>query len=89
MKSIFINPINDLVLFIGLLLIYIIHLIDINSRTEARLPPLDEIREEVASEWRRAKQQQANETFYQSLAQRYQIVVDDAVLQDAKVSAKP
>ncbi len=55
---------------------YGVHLVYIHGRTEARLPPLNEIRERVASEWRRAKQKAANETFYKSLYQTYEIVVD-------------
>lgn len=67
---------------------YGVHLIYINSRTEAQLPPLAEIRERVASEWRGAKQKNANEMFYQSLHQRYEIVLDDDVAKNAVVSAE-
>lgn len=55
---------------------YGLHLIYINSRTQARLPPLEEIRERVARDWRSTKQDQANEVFYQSLFQRYKIILD-------------
>ena len=65
---------------------YGIHLIYINSRTENRLPPLAEIRERVASEWRSTKQHEANEIFYQSLYQRYEIILDDDVAKDAMAS---
>ena len=64
------------------------HLIHINSRTEAELPPLDEIRERVASEWRSTKQKNANDVFYQSLHQRYEIVLDDDVAKSAVVNGK-
>ena len=67
---------------------YGIHLIYIHKRTEARLPPLSEMRERVEREWIRFKQDQANEIFYQSLYQHYEIIVDDAVLKDANISAK-
>ncbi|RLA41413.1 MAG: hypothetical protein DRR42_24680 [Gammaproteobacteria bacterium] len=67
---------------------YGIHLIYINSRTEARLPPLAEIRERVAREWRSTKQHEANEIFYQSLYQRYEIILDDDVAKDAMTSVK-
>jgi len=66
---------------------YGVHLIYIHSRTEARLPSLAEIHERVASEWRTAKQQEANEVFYQSLYQRYKIILDDNVAKDAMASA--
>ena len=67
---------------------YGVHLIHINSRTEAELPPLDEKRERVASEWRSAKQKKTNEVFYQSLHQRYEIVLDDDVAKSAVVNGK-
>ena len=67
---------------------YGVHLIYINSYTEARLPPLAEIRERVASEWRSTKQHEANEIFYQSLYQRYEIILDDSVAKDALANAK-
>jgi hypothetical protein len=56
-----------------------IHLVYINSRTQARLPPLAEIREIVAKEWRTMKQQANNKIFYQSLLQRYEILLDQDV----------
>ena len=62
---------------------YGVHLIHISSRTEARLPPLAEIRESVTREWRTTKQQEANEIFYQSLYQRYEIILDDDVAKGA------
>jgi len=52
------------------------HLIYIHSRSDAQLPALDKIRDRVAQEWRSTKQKAANEVFYQSLYQRYEIVVD-------------
>ena len=67
---------------------YGVHLIYIHSRTKAKLSPLAEIREKVARERLRTKQQEANEIFYQSLLQRYEIVLDDEVAEDAKVSTK-
>ncbi|NOR43389.1 MAG: hypothetical protein GQ572_08635 [Gammaproteobacteria bacterium] len=67
---------------------YGVHLIHISSRTEARLPPLAEIRESVSREWRTTKQQEANEIFYQSLYQRYEIILDDDVANDAMVSSE-
>ena len=62
------------------------HLIYINSRTEAELPPLAEIRERVTRKWRSAKQKAANELFYQSLHQRYKVVIDSEVKKDAMAS---
>ena len=66
---------------------YGVHLIYIHSRTEAKLPPLAEIHEKVARVWLSAKQHESNEVFYQSLFQRYEIILDDDVAKDAKVSS--
>lgn len=67
---------------------YGVHLILVSSRTEERLPPLAEIHDRVATAWRRAKQQAANEIFYQSLHQRYEIVLDVDIRQDVLARAK-
>jgi len=66
---------------------YGVHLIYIHKRTEDHLPPLADIRERAEREWMSLKQYDANEIFYQSLYQRYEIIVDDEVLSDANVSA--
>ncbi|NOR55866.1 MAG: hypothetical protein GQ531_06630 [Sulfurovum sp.] len=67
---------------------YGVHLIYIHERTEDHLPPLADIRERAQREWMSLKQHEVNEIFYQSLHQRYEIIVDDEVLSDANVSAK-
>jgi hypothetical protein len=67
---------------------YGIHLIYIISRTEYRLPSLAKIRERVASELRTTKQHETNEIFYQSLYQRYEIILEEEVAKDARVSAE-
>jgi len=67
---------------------YGLHLIYIRSRTEARLPPLAEIRELVAREWNAAKQKENNEIFYQSLYQRYEIILDDSISNELKMSSE-
>jgi hypothetical protein len=53
------------------------------------LPQLTEIRERVSGEWQAEKQRKSNEVFYQSLRQRYEIVLDDNIVKDAMVSAEP
>lgn len=67
---------------------YGVHFIYIHSRTKDELPPLAEIREKVARDRVSTKQHEANEIFYQSLLQRYEIVLDDDVAKDAKVSTR-
>lgn len=67
---------------------YGVHLIYIHERKEDHLPPLSDIRDHVEREWTSLRQQEANELFYQSLYQRYEITVADEVLSDASLSAK-
>lgn len=67
---------------------YGVHLVYIDSRSEDQLPPLAEIREHVVSEWRITRRNQANEIFYKSLLQRYQIVLDNDVKKDARLNAR-
>ncbi|MCK4674850.1 MAG: peptidyl-prolyl cis-trans isomerase [Gammaproteobacteria bacterium] len=65
---------------------YGLHLIYIHSRTETRLPPLAEIQESVIKQWRTTKQREANEIFYQSIYQRYEIILDYEETEDALLS---
>jgi len=67
---------------------YGVHLIYITSRTAARLPPLAEIHRRVVKAWRTLKQHEANEVFYQSLYQRYEIILDDDVAKNVRLSTK-
>jgi hypothetical protein len=54
---------------------YGLHLVYVNDRTESWLPPLDEIRDSVLYELMAERRQQANKAFYQSLRERYQVIV--------------
>jgi len=65
---------------------YGLHLIYIDEKVTEQLPPLPEIRDRVETQWRKEKQKAANEIFYQSLYQRYNIIIDDAVKQAASSS---
>ena len=65
---------------------YGLHLIYIHTRSNAYLPPLSEMRDRVERAWISTKQREANDIFYQSLLERYEIIVDDEVLSDANVS---
>ena len=67
---------------------YGLHLIYIKTRSNAYLPPLSAMRDRVERVWISTKQREANEIFYQSLLERYEIIVDDEVLSDANVSVK-
>ncbi len=68
---------------------YGVHVVYVKSRSEAWLPTLAEIRERVSSVWRAVKEREANETFYQSLRQRYKIVIKDVIAKDTIMSTKP
>jgi hypothetical protein len=55
---------------------YGVHLVRIETREDARLPALLEIREEVAREWSAARRAAANDDFYRRLAERYEVTVE-------------
>lgn len=56
---------------------YGLHLVRINSITAAIQPELNEVRGKVRSEWLAEKRRLVDESFYQGLRQRYEIVVED------------
>jgi hypothetical protein len=55
---------------------YGLHLVNINQRTEARLPALGEVRDSVLYEVLAERRQQANQAFYKALRNRYQVIVE-------------
>jgi hypothetical protein len=55
---------------------YGVHLVFIQERAEAHVPPLDEIRDAVLREWENDKRLEAKEKLYQSLLERYTVVVE-------------
>jgi parvulin-like peptidyl-prolyl isomerase len=52
------------------------HFVIVDERVKGILPPLDTIREAVRREWLNARQVEAEQTFYNSLRKRYQIVIE-------------
>ena len=68
--------------------VYGVHLVYIKSHNMPRLPQLSEIRERVSSEWKAEKQRKTGDVFYQSLLQRYEIVLDDNIINNAMVGAE-
>jgi len=58
---------------------YGVHLVLVEERREARTPGLADVRSDVAADWLRARQVEANEAFYQSLLRSYTVVVGDDV----------
>jgi hypothetical protein len=63
---------------------YGLHLIYISERMEGRMPPLAEVRDAVRREWANARRAEANETFYQTLLQRYTVTIERAPLPDGE-----
>jgi hypothetical protein len=56
---------------------YGVHLVLLEERREAQIPELADVRSDVAADWLRARQVEANEAFYQSLHRSNTIVVGD------------
>ena len=52
------------------------HLVLLSQRTAARLPPLDEVRQAVAREWARERQQDAAARLFQRLLEQYTVTVE-------------
>jgi len=57
---------------------YGLHLVYIKDRTEAWLPPLAEIRDSVLYEVLADRRKQANQAFFETLRERYEVVVERA-----------
>jgi hypothetical protein len=57
---------------------YGLHLVRVTGRTEARLPPLSEIRERVETEWRAARARELREDFGDALLARYTVTLPSA-----------
>ncbi len=55
---------------------YGLHLVYIQDRSAARMPGLDEIRDRVVMEYVSEQQRIANESFYQELRDRYEVIVE-------------
>jgi peptidyl-prolyl cis-trans isomerase C len=52
------------------------HLVRLRSRSEKRLPPFDEIREQVVAEFAAQRRRERNEAEYRRMRERYEIVID-------------
>ena len=51
------------------------HLVRIDDRIDAKLPPLKDIRDKVLPYWRAQQQQRSNDSLYAKLRENYQIVI--------------
>ncbi len=53
-----------------------VHLVRLRSRTEARLPPYDEMAARVAEEFGAKRRREANEAAYRRLRANYNVIVE-------------
>ena len=58
---------------------YGLHLVRVSAMKEASLPPLSEIRERVAAEWKRERETLAKKRYLAELRRKYQVVADEDV----------
>jgi len=62
---------------------YGVHLIRINHKVEKKLPPLNTVREKVRAEWMAQQRRDMDKTFYETLRQSYEIIIEDAAVNNA------
>jgi len=67
---------------------YGLHLVRIDSKTVARQQELAAVRDKVRNEWFAEQRRTVDKAFYQSLRQRYEIVIKDVIVKDTIVNAK-
>jgi len=58
---------------------YGVHLVRIEERLSAHLPPLDDVRDVTEREWRAEKMKELHELVYARLLQRYTVVMPDRI----------
>ena len=56
---------------------YGLHLVRIDNKSESRLPELNAVREKVRAEWMAKQRNDMDKIFYQSLRQRYEVVIEN------------
>ncbi len=59
-----------------------LHLVRLRSRSEARLPPYEEIAERVAEEFGAKRRREANEAAYEKMRAKYDVVIETPVPDD-------
>ena len=64
---------------------YGLHLLRIDNKTSSTLPALESVRNNVRNEWLAAQRKLLDASFYQSLRQRYEIVIEKPVETTAKL----
>ena len=64
---------------------YGLHFVFVRERQDGRMPALEAVRSAVAREWANAHRQQANETFYRGLLERYTVTVELPRMADEQI----
>lgn len=64
------------------------HLVRVESRTAARVPQLDEVREAVAREWSAAKRLEVQEAQLQGLLDRYHVTVEPGAAAPERIAGR-
>jgi len=64
-----------------------LHVVRLRSRSERRLPPFDEIRDQVAAEFAADRRRARNEAEYRRMRARYDIVIEQPPVADASAEA--
>ena len=65
------------------------HLVRIDNKTESRQPKLDTVREKVHTEWLAQQRREMDKVFYESLRQRYEIVIKKPLEKSTLANTKP
>ena len=60
---------------------YGLHLVRVDSRTDSRLPSLEQVRDKVRVEWVAEQQRKTNDMLYSELRKRYEITIEGPVAQ--------
>jgi len=55
---------------------YGVHLVFVNDRSEARLPELDEVRDQVRREWDNVRRLEAIDSFYRNMLEKYEVIIE-------------
>jgi parvulin-like peptidyl-prolyl isomerase len=56
---------------------YGLHVVRVDSRTDSRLPPLEQVRDKVRVEWVAEQQRKTNDMLYSELRKRYEITIEE------------
>ncbi|MEH6609204.1 MAG: peptidylprolyl isomerase [Halioglobus sp.] len=65
------------------------HLVRIDDKTENRQPELDTVRQKVRTEWLAQQRREMDKIFYESLRQRYEVVIKEPLEKNTLANKKP